>query len=74
MGPINRVKNWVQTQRNIIGKSGGLQEKKDAMQRKMEVAMTILRELDPKMDRRIAPQPYPEERRHGLYEYHRKLA
>lgn len=74
MGPIKRVRNWVQTQRNIIGKSGGLEEKKQAMQRKMDVALTILREIDPAHDRRIAPQPYPEERRHAFYDYHRKLA
>ena len=68
------IRRWFQAKKEVLQKKGGLQEKREAADRTREVAMTILRSLDPAHDRRIAPQPYPEERRHGLYEYHRKLA
>lgn len=69
-----RIKQWMQEKKAIYQNSAGLQEKREAAQRTMDVAMTILREFDPAHDRRIAPQPHQQERRHCLYEYHRKLA
>lgn len=71
---MNTIKKWLQEKKDLVQKTGGIKEKKESVALKMDVAMTILRSLDPKYDRRIAPIPCQEERRHDLYDYHRKLA
>lgn len=61
------IKQWFENKKNIVRKTAGLEEKQEATQRKMQVAMRIL-------DRRVVEIPVQEERRRELYEYHRKLA
>jgi hypothetical protein len=70
---MNVIKQWIQNHKEIIQKTGGIKEKKESVALKMDVALTILRELDPSYDRRIEPKPFEHERRHDFYEYHRKL-
>lgn len=61
------LKKWFQKQNNTMRKTAGLEEKRQATSRKMQVAMTIL-------DRRKEQAPIRQERRQELYDYHGKLA
>jgi len=61
------VKEWFERKQNIVRKTAGLEEKSEATQRKMQVAMRIL-------DRREVEVPVQVERRRELYDYHQKLA
>lgn len=64
-------KDWVEQRKSIVKKTGGLEEKNEATERKMQVAMKIL--AMPDQDRRKAPFPVEVERRVELYDYHQKL-
>jgi len=61
------VKEWFERKQNIVRKTAGLEEKNEATQRKMQVAMRIL-------DRREVEIPVEVERRREIYDYHQKLA
>lgn len=67
------LKQWITKKANIAKRTAGLEEKKTAVKRKMEVAMSILdrRQEDRREEeRRHEDLPVELERR----EYHEKLA